>query len=418
MPECPTVADPDPLLASDGARGGFQLDDLRGETNALAPCYSRFRVHERLLLTGHSHQAWPDVARAAQLEAFDDAAERVDGKWERSFAKADEVRDGFRRLLRDPAASLALAANTHDLLVRFLSALPLVERPRLVTTDGEFHSIRRQLQRLEEAGIEVVRVSAEEPATLAERLVAQVDDRAAAVLVSTVLFQSGRIVPGLDRLVDRARQVGAECLLDTYHHLGVVPCDSRQLGWQEAFVVGGGYKYCQLGEGNCFLRVPAGRNLRPVVTGWFAEFEDLEKAPAGHVAYGREAAAFTGATYDPTSHYRAAAVFRFFADHGLGAELLRAISQHQVGRLVHHFDQLDLDPELIRRPTVPLEELAGFLTLESPRAAELREALLARGVRTDSRGQSLRFGPAPYLADSQLDDAMVALGEVARSLRR
>ena len=30
--------------------------------NALAPHYSRFRVGERLLLTGHSHQAWPDVA--------------------------------------------------------------------------------------------------------------------------------------------------------------------------------------------------------------------------------------------------------------------------------------------------------------------------------------------------------------------
>ena len=29
-----------------------------------------------------------------------------------------------------------------------------------------------------------------------------------------------------------------------------------------AFVVGGGYKYCQLGEGNAFLRFPPGCELR------------------------------------------------------------------------------------------------------------------------------------------------------------
>ena len=37
------------------------------------------------------------------------------------------------------------------------SALPLRERPLLVTTDGEFHVTRRQLDRTEEEGAEVVR---------------------------------------------------------------------------------------------------------------------------------------------------------------------------------------------------------------------------------------------------------------------
>ena len=44
------------------------------------------------------------------------------------------------------------------------------------------------------------------------------------------------------------------------------------MGLADAFVTGGGYKYCQLGEGNAFLRVPPGRQMRPVLTGWFAEF--------------------------------------------------------------------------------------------------------------------------------------------------
>ncbi|HKK08844.1 MAG TPA: kynureninase, partial [Gemmatimonadota bacterium] len=134
------------------------LEALRAEPNALAPEYARFRVSERLLLTGHSHQAWPDRGLEGQRRAWLDAAELVDGKWERAFARADRVREGFARLLGDPDGDIALGASTHDLVVRFLSALPLRERPRLVTTDAEFHTIRRQVDRLAEEGVEVVKV--------------------------------------------------------------------------------------------------------------------------------------------------------------------------------------------------------------------------------------------------------------------
>ena len=117
--------------------------------NALAAHYSRFRVADRLLLSGHSHQAWPDVAFDGHVEAFEDAARHVDEKWGRAFAKADEVRAGFRRLLGDPGGQIALGASTHELVIRFLSALDLRARPRLVSTDGEFHTLRRQLARLD-----------------------------------------------------------------------------------------------------------------------------------------------------------------------------------------------------------------------------------------------------------------------------
>jgi kynureninase len=37
---------------------------------------------------------------------------------------------------------------------------------------------------------------------------------------------------------------------------------------------------------------------------------------------------------------------------------------------------------------------------------------------TDYRGEVLRLGPAPYLSDAQLADAMAALGESAGQVRR
>jgi len=101
---------------------------------------------------------------------------------------------------------------------------------------------------------------------------------------------------------------------------------------------------------------------------------------------------------------------------GLSPELLREVSQHQVGLLRDQVDALGLPPSLLSRRDVPLEQLGGFLSLRSPRAGELRRELARRGVLTDARGDVLRLGPAPYLSDVQLRDAVQALGEAARPL--
>jgi kynureninase len=393
---------------------------LYGSPNALASHYSRFRVAERLLLTGHSHQAWPDRGFEAQSAAWLDAARYVDDKWDHAFAHADRVRQGFARLLGDEGGGIALGANTHELVVRLLSALPLGARPRLVTTDGEFHTIRRQLDRLAEENLAVIRVPEVPLESLATRLAGAVDDRTALVLVSMVFFDSGRIARGLGQVARRCREYGASLLVDAYHALNVVPVSLAEEGLEDAFVVGGGYKYCQLGEGNCFLRIPPNTELRPVVTGWFSEFTALsDRERPDRVAYGTGGDRFAGATYDPTSHYRGASVFEFFREQGLTAALLREVSQHQVRVLTSAFDALDLDPTVVSRDSAtPLSEIGGFLALRAPTATSLSQALRRHGVMTDARGEILRFGPAPYLSDRQLEDAMTALGDVVRGLGR
>ena len=398
--------------------GALSADDLRADPNPLAGDYRAFAVTERLLLTGHSHQAWPDVARDGLVEAFDDAAAGVDEKWERAFAKADAVRTGFGRLLGAPADELALGINTHELVIRWLSALDLRARPRLVTTDGEFHTIRRQLGRLRDAGIDVMRIATHPVQTLAERLAAAADDRTAAVLVSAVLFETAAVVGHLGDLAAACRDRGVELLVDVYHALGPVPFSIAEWGLADAWVVGGGYKYLQLGEGNCFLRLPPhAQSMRPVITGWFAEFDALAQRPGEEVAYGTGASRFAGSTYDPSSHYRAARVFEFFEHRGLTAELLQASYAHQVARLADAFDALDLPDGVVGRDRqAPLDAVGGFLALRAPRAADLQCELAARGVLTDSRGSSLRLGPAPYLSDAQLDAAVAALGDVAAAL--
>lgn len=360
----------------------------------LARHYTRFRVTERILLTGHSHQAWPDVALAAQQQAWLDTAEHVDDVWENAFAKATDVRRGFARLLDDSPDRIALAPNTHELVVRFLSALPLRQRRKLITTDGEFHTIRRQLDRLAEEGLQIVKVPAEPATTLAERLGKEVDAQTAAVLVSAVLYTNAHIVPHLSATLAACTKHGAELLVDAYHALNVVPFSLKKEGLERAYVVGGGYKYCQLGPGNAFLRFPAHSALRPVYTGWFSEFTDLSKAPSGRVAYGPGPARFAGATYDFSSHYRGARVFQFFEEQALTPQKLRELSQHQIGLLAERLGE-----------TGDIAHVAGFLARRTPHAARLSADLKAQNIWTDYRGDMLRLGPAPYVTDDQLTRA-------------
>lgn len=399
------------------------LEDLRRSPSALAPHYSRFDVGgDRILLSGHSHQAWPDVAEDGLLECFADAATAVDEKWALAEAKAEQVRGGYRRFLGDPDGDVALGPNTHELVVKLLSALDVRARPRVVTTDGEFHSLRRQLDRFAEEGLEVVRVPAEPVATLAERLAAAVDDRTAMVGASAVLFMTAQVVPGLAAVSEACERHGAELLVDAYHALGTVPFRIHELGLASAWVTGGGYKYLQLGEGNAFLRIPPhGRDVRPAITGWFAEFDLLtaERDDPHHVAYGAPASRFASGTYDPASAYRGARVLRFFDEQGLTPELLHRSYQHQLGVLADAFDRLDLPADVIDRDrSLAIDGLGGFLSLVTPAAAEIRERCAARGVLTDSRADRLRVGPAPYLSDRQLQAGMDVIGEVARGVER
>jgi hypothetical protein len=105
-------------------------------------------------------------------------------------------------------------------------------------------------------------------------------------------------------------------------------------------------------------------------------------------------------------------VFEFFQTEHLEPTMLREVGQHQLGVLATAFDALDLDPGTVSRDrAVPLSEFGGFLPLRSPNALSLTQGLHRRGILTDARGDILRFGPAPYLTDTQLRDAMAGLGE-------
>lgn len=392
------------------------LAEILQTPNPLADHYRQASVANRILLTGHIHQALPDCAGEAYQAHWECLIRYGEERFEREFAAVEAVRAGFARLIDSETHCIALAASVHTLFVRFLSALPLVERPRIVTTDAEYPSVARQLARLEEAGVELVWVAANPADTLVERLAAALDDQTAALCVSSVNFENGHQTLELDTLMPLCQARAIELFVDAYHSVNVLSFSVRDYNLQQAFVVAGGAKYCQMGSGIAFMHVPAGRDYRPLVTGWFGSFDPVIDNPAARpLAYADGAARFNGSSTDMLPVFRAERVFDFFREQGLDCALLEDVHHHQLAFLANRFHQHDFDPAIIQLST-ELEYMGGFLSFSSPHAQQLSEMLRDRGVHTDYRKQWLRMGPAPYLCDEQLSDALQALEESVQEL--
>jgi selenocysteine lyase/cysteine desulfurase len=385
--------------------------DVVSDLGALRAAYSRFLAGERVLLTGHSHQAWPDVARDAMLACFDDAARLVDDKWDASvFSIIEAVGESvLDRMGFDRADPIAFGKSTHELAFRLLSCLPLHDRPRIVTTTGEFHSLRRQLARLAEAGADVVWVDAEPRGALADRVLEALVPGTRMLALSAVLFEDAYVVPRLGELVARAAAVGAIPLVDAYHAFNVVPLDWGPAK-DQAYVLAGGYKYAAFGEGVCWMRLPRDCALRPVDTGWFADFGGLARdVRAGQVGYGPGGQRFAGATFDPVGFYRARAVLSHWERFGLDVPRLRALSLRQTRRILSRLDARGRGAVVVSARDDARR--GGFVAVRCPGAGEVVSRLRERGVFVDARGDLVRLGPAPYLTDDEIDRGADAVAD-------
>ena len=355
---------------------------------------------DRLHFAAHSHHLWPDASFEGQVECWEDAARLADNKWDRVMGEVwpeaqahvtEELGSG------DPSA-IVFASNTHDFLIRLAAAFPRRDNGplRVLMSDGEFHSARRQMARWEESGdIELTRVAAEPfPDFTARFLQAATSGDFDLILVSHVLFNSGRKFDALRDLATLARREGPWVVIDAYHSFMAIPAPIDAAVARSAFVLGGGYKYAMAGEGMGFMHCPPGFGPRPPLTGWFAEFDDLT-LPPGMVGYSADAMRFMGATFDPSSLYRFNAIQRMLRENGLTTD--------RIGARVANLQSLMLE-SIAGSPLGEAELLnpldggphARFLAFRSPYAQQWCATLMAKGCVTDVRGDVLRIGFGLY----------------------
>lgn len=372
----------------------------------------------RLHMAAHSHHLWPDATYAAHMQAWEDAARLADRKWDRALGEVYPQAQALvaRELALPSPDSVVFAPNTHTLLAVLVSAIE--RRPaRVLATDGEFHSFRRQAARWAETGeIELTLVAAEAP-DFAERFLAAARGGGFdLILASHVFFKNGTVFDLVWELAELSKPEGPWVVVDGYHGFRAIPTDLSAVA-DRVFYIAGGYKYAMAGEGAAFLHAPPGFAPRPALTGWYAEFGDLEGPPGG-VGYARDASRFLGATFDPSGLYRFVAAGRMLeaeglttaavADHvaGLQARLLERIASGAASGAAGRLAEAQVINPPDGRPH------ARFLALRHPRALAWKQALMDRGVVTDVRDDVLRIGLSIYHDAGDIDRVCRICGEV------
>lgn len=372
-----------------------------------------------LHFAAHSHHPWPDVTFEAQQRYWLDSAETLDRKWDRIFGEIipKAQKHVAKRLALSDPGTVVFAPNTHSLLMRLLSATPGLPKFNILSTDSEFHSFTRQMDRLhEDELVNLVRVSTYPFATFKDRFVAELEgnDDLDIVWLSHAFFNSGWVIPYAD-LVEIVRAVTLHAtfvVIDGYHAFMAVPLDLSEIA-DRAFYIAGGYKYAMAGEGACFMHCPPGYGERPRDTGWFAEFGALEHTRGARVAYAADASRFAGATFDPSGLYRFNAVMDWLDDLPLEID---AMDDHCLALQRHFLCRLDeAEIGLTRRQLLVPEVTAcgRFLTFHTDRAEAIDRELSRRNVIVDHRSDALRIGFGVYQDERDVDRLVEALQSLA-----
>lgn len=358
---------------------------------------------DRLHFAAHSHHLWPDASHDGQMDAWNDAARFADHKWDRVMGSIwNEAQVQVAQELNLPDSStVSFSSNTHDFLVRLVSAIE--RRPvRVLSTDGEFHSFRRQIARWVESG-DVAHDAVAPEALVAVAQAGEYD----LIFASHVLFNSGAIVENIDALAALARPEGPWVVIDGYHGFMAVPTNLSAMA-DRIFYLAGGYKYAMAGEGVCFLHAPPGFAPRPVVTGWYAAFDDLALPPdvPGYAPDGRR---FLGSTFDPSGLYRFIAVRAMLEVEGLTTQKNSAY----VTALQQRFASANPLPMMTLLNPVTDTPHARFLAYKGDGAAALHDTLAERNVVTDVRGDVLRIGFGIYQDDDDVDRLLEIIKTIA-----
>jgi len=377
----------------------------------IAPLFARALSSGRSYLANHSLGRPLDIMADDVAEGITQWYGRLGDAWDPWLGEREAFRARIAELIGAPRADCVVPRTSAGQGLRtVLNALP--GRPRVVSTRGEFDSIDVILKQYAALGrIEARWVEADgqgnfsvEP--LIESVRRGVRRGADLVVVSQVMFMTGQIVEGLDRLADACHEHGAMLMVDSYHAIGVIPVDVAQMHCD--FMIGGSYKYLRGGPGACFLYISPGvleSGLRPLDTGWFANSDEFAYKRPDPPVLKAGGDAFLESTPPVLTWYQARSGQQFTL--AMGVERLRAYSLHQLAALRGYLADAGVGS------AVGGDAGHGaFLAVRLASAAMLPELLEAEDIVCDARGEWLRLCPDCLTRDEELRRAAATLGRI------
>src|SRR5690606_9129966 len=216
------------------------------------------------------------------------------------------------------------------------------------------------------------------------------------IFVSHVFFNSGTAIGDINQLVKTEKDQG-KIVLDGYHSYFALPVDLSQIE-DRVYFIAGHYKYAAGGEGMCFMACPPEPD-RPIITGWFAEFEALA-SKQGEISYPTHGGRYLGSTMDFTPLYRALSVYQLLERLNVDVNVIHAHVQKLQNRFLQILKKINsshLNQSMLIHDG--MEKQGHFLAFNfknEQNCQEFEQKLRAHGILTDSRGSVLRFGFSLY----------------------
>jgi kynureninase len=359
-------------------------------------------LEKSVYLISHSLGAMPratfeSLQTYAEMWATRGVRAWAEGWWEMPVTLGDEI----GRIIGADAGTVVMHQNVsvcQSLILSCFDLAPNDRRNKVVYSELEFPSVMYVYEAHARDGrLRIERVASDDGTTAPlERMLAAIDEETLLVPLSHVLFKSA-FLQDARAITERAHEVGALVVLDTYQSAGTVPFSVKDLDVD--FATGGSVKWLCGGPGAGYLYVAPRlqAQLEPKVTGWMAHEAPFafESAP---IRYASGAARFLHGSPAIPALFAAQSGYEIINE--IGVERIRAKSIRQTTRLI---ELAEAEGFNVTSPRDAARR-GGTITVAVPHAAAVTKELINREMIVDYRpGAGIRISPHFYTKDEELE---------------
>lgn len=327
----------------------------------------------------------------------------AEGWWEMPTRIGDEV----ARIIGAETGTVVMHQNVSICQSLILSCFdPKPERNKIVCEELNFPSVLYVYEAHARDGrLRLETVRSDDGITIPlERMLAAIDEETLLVPISHVLFKSA-FLQDARAIIERAHEVGAYVVLDTYQSAGTIPFSVKELNVD--FATGGSVKWLcgGPGAGYLYVRPDLQGKFEPRTTGWMAH--EAPFAFESSMEYAPDIKRFLHGSPAIPALYAAESGYRIINE--IGVERIRAKSVRQTQRLI------ELALEAGFRVTSPRDPArrGGTVSIAAEHAGAVTKELLRREFIVDYRpGAGVRISPHFYTTDEELELVIREMKEI------
>ena len=350
-------------------------------------------THERL-------QEYADIWGSRGVRAW------AEGWWDMPVTVGNEV----ARIIGADPGTVVMHQNVSICQSLVLSCLrPTAQRNKIVYSELNFPSVMYVYEaHARDGNLRIETVKSDDGITVPlERMLAAIDETTLLVPFSHVLFKSA-FLQDAKAIIDRAHEVGAMVVLDTYQSAGTVPFSVKELNAD--FATGGSVKWLcgGPGAGYLYVRPDLQSTLEPKTTGWMAHEQPF--AFDTSLRYAPNITRFLHGSPAIPALY--AAISGYEIINAIGVDKIREKNTRQTNYLV------ELAEEAGFKVTSPraANQRGGTITIAHDHAGAVAKELIRREFIIDYRpGAGIRISPHFYTTDNELELVIEEMKKIGAS---